>query len=260
LDKIWKQYAAQDGIGIKEFGRLAHDGLLLEGKLEEYEQAFNAVDEGEGIISREKLGELFAGLGKPLSSQELDKIVDEADVGHDGIDFADFLGLARTHLDLAEVVRYMETTPKRLQASDHTNEGMLGHVSMVHSETEVNAIVASGKDVVVKLAFTWCRPCKAFAPRYEKFAKVYKDTTFLKIVGNENESCKHYAKEVLRARISPMFAAYSDGKLVITWNGANNQRFVDKMEQSLPSAKQFSKEREAAVAADATLAPAVPAK
>ena len=54
--------------------------------------------------------------------QELDQIVAEADVGrnlgkgsclllscrpacasgHDGIDFADFLGLARTHLDLAE--------------------------------------------------------------------------------------------------------------------------------------------------------------
>ena len=38
-------------------------------------------------------------------------------------------------------------------------------------------------------------PWKAFAPRYEKYAKVYKETTFLKIVGNENESCKHYAKE-----------------------------------------------------------------
>lgn len=55
-------------------------------------------------------------------------------------------------------------------------------------------------------------------------------------MGNENESCKHYAKEVLRAKISPMFAAYSNGplgskrprgglrKLVKTWNGANNKR------------------------------------
>lgn len=55
------------------------------------------------------------------------------------------------------------------------------------------------EDAVVKLAFTWCRPCKAFLPRYEKFAKIYHKTRFLKIVGNENESCKHYAKEVLHA-------------------------------------------------------------
>jgi hypothetical protein len=30
----------------------------------------------------------------------------------DGIDFADFLGLAREHLDLAEVVKYLETPPQ----------------------------------------------------------------------------------------------------------------------------------------------------
>ena len=143
--------------------------------------------------------------------------------------------------------------------------------------------------------------------------------------------------QVLRARISPMFAVYSEGKLVSTWNGAglklaclpalsphvyrllgsqgrqpqdggehvsaersarmlkhtavlhlvpgaNNQRFMDKMEEFLPSARRLikdpctgvdeqlsdppafrsdrrcKKEREAAVAADATLAPAVPSR
>lgn len=30
----------------------------------------------------------------------------------DGIDFADFLGLAREHLDLAELVKYLETPPQ----------------------------------------------------------------------------------------------------------------------------------------------------
>ena len=32
------------------------------------------------------------------------------------------------------------------------------------------------------------------------------------------------------AKISPMFAAYSGGKLVKTWHGANNKRFVTNME------------------------------
>lgn len=40
--------------GLKEFGRLAHDGLLLEGKVEEYEKAFSGVDvEGKGVISKD---------------------------------------------------------------------------------------------------------------------------------------------------------------------------------------------------------------
>lgn len=259
LDSIYKQYATKDGIGLKEFGKLAHDGLLLEGKLEEYERAFAGVDRsGDGVISKAELGELFAGLGKKITAAELDKIVDEADVGHDGIDLADFLGLARVHLDLSEVLRYLETHPVQssaIDASEDMTHGDLVGVTTVHSEAELERIIQSGGDAVVKLAFTWCRPCKAFAPRYEKFAKIYGKTRFLRIVGNENESCKHYARDVLRAKISPMFAAYSKGELVATWNGANNARFVDKMEEFLPSARECSKERQAAVAADKELAP-----
>jgi len=255
LDQIYEQYAKRDGIGLKEFGRLAHDGLLLEGKVEEYEKAFSGVDvEGKGVISKDALGKLFEGLGMPMSNAELTHIVDEADVDHDGIDFADFLGLAREHLDLAEVVKYLETPPQP-PSDEHEgdSDSVLGHINMVHSEAELYAMIGD-EDAVVKLAFTWCRPCKAFLPRYEKFAKIYHKTRFLKIVGNENESCKHYAKEVLHAKISPMFAAYKGGKLVKTWHGANNKRFVTNMEAMLPSAKTYAKEREAAQAEDDTLA------
>lgn len=89
-----------------------------------------------------------------------------------------------------------------LSATTKEHEGdsdsVLGHINTVHSEAELYAMIGD-EDAVVKLAFTWCRPCKAFLPRYEKFAKIYHKTRFLKIVGNENESCKHYAKEVLHA-------------------------------------------------------------
>lgn len=255
LDRIYEQYAKKDGIGLKEFGRLAHDGLLLEGKVEEYEKAFSGVDvDDQGVITKETLGKLFEGLGKPMSNQELTRIVDEADVDHDGIDFADFLGLAREHLDLAEVVKYLETPPEPpLAEHEGDSDSILGHINEVHSEAELLAMIG-GQDAVVKLAFTWCQPCKAFLPRYQKFAKIYPKTRFLKIVGNENESCKHYAKEVLHAKISPMFAAYCGGKLVKTWHGANNKRFVTNMEATLPTAKSYVQEREAAQAADDSLA------
>ena len=38
----------------QEFGRLAHDGLLLEGKVEEYEKAFSGVDvDDQGVITKD---------------------------------------------------------------------------------------------------------------------------------------------------------------------------------------------------------------
>ncbi len=36
-----------------------------------------------------------------------------------------------------------------------------------------------------------------------------------------------------KAKISPMFAAYKGGKLVKTWHGANNKRFVTNMEAGM---------------------------
>lgn len=136
-----------------------------------------------------------------------------------------------------------------------TEEVDKGNVLILHSEEEINDLVAKGEDVVVKLAFTWCRPCKAFWPKYVKYADVYSKTRFVKIVGNENASCKHYAREVLKAKISPLFAVYSKGALVSSWHGANNGRFIRNMEEFLPSAKERAAEREDAVAADSSLAP-----
>lgn len=261
VDGIYARYAKEDGIGPKELSQLAKDGLLLEGRLQEYEQAFNFVDtDGDGLVTREDIGSLFEKLGRTTSPEELDAIVDAADVGHDGIDLADFLGLARTHLDLGEVLRYVAKHPRpaaELPPMDpnYVPDTPLGEVLLVHSEAELNSVVAAGGDVIVKLAFTWCRPCKAFWPKYRKFAKIYGNTRFVKIVGNENESCKHYACDVLHARISPMFATYSNGVLVSTWTGANNKKFIENIESNLPSAEEMATARDAAVSADSSLAP-----
>lgn len=267
VEDIFQQYATEgEGIGIHEFARLARDGLLLKGQVQDYEKAFNAIDEeGTGVITRDDLGRLFAGLGHTLPAEELDAIVEEADVAHDGIDLADFLGLAREHLKLGEVLRYLQTSPRK--ADDHSlpvdldspilaGDAGLGEITELHDEAALNTIVSSGADVVVKLAFTWCRPCKSFKPRYEKFSRLYKGTRFLRIVGNENESTKHYARDVLHAKISPMFAAYSGGKLVDTWTGANNARFIEHLEQHLPSAARHAEDRLEAVASDKEIAPA----
>jgi len=264
VENVYKQYAQGDGISLSDFARLERDGLLLEGKLDEYEQAFAAMDiAGTGLITRECLGKLFAGLGRVLSAKELDRIVDEADVAHDGIDFADFLGLARTHLELRETLRYLETHPTPdaglpvdLSSPEFGPEASLGEVTTVHGEAELNAIIGNGADAIVKLAFTWCRPCKAFWSKFRKYASIYRNTRFVKIVGNENQYCKHYARDVLHANNSPYFAVYTKGKLVRTWYGPQTGRFIENIEEHLESAGALALEREVAVAADPALAPA----
>jgi len=133
-----------------------------------------------------------------------------------------------------------------------------GKVTEVISEEDLNALVATGKDVVVKLAFTWCRPCKGFWPKFQKYARIYSNTIFVRIVGNANASCKQYAQQVLKAKISPMFAAYSGGRLVKTWTGANNQRFVENIEESLATARECELTREAEVLVDESIAPVAP--
>mmetsp|Transcript_41281 Transcript_41281/g.95014 ORF Transcript_41281/g.95014 Transcript_41281/m.95014 type:complete len:384 (+) Transcript_41281:74-1225(+) len=252
VQRLYSQYATTEGVGLREFAKLSRDGLLLKGKLEEYEAAFTAIDQvGDGVITRAELGQAFAALGHVMAADELDRIVEEADVGHDGIDFADFLGLAREHLDLAEVLQYVAASP--LKPSDHLPVDLssaefqpgagLGEVTTVHGEAELDAILRTGDDVVVELAFTWCRPCKAFWPKYQRLSQQYRWTRFVKIVGNENESCKHFAREVLQAKISPMFAAYSQGSLVKTWTGANLDRFVSSIEAFLPTARAATSSR-----------------
>jgi len=255
VDSVYTQYATKNGIGLWEFINIASDGLLLKGRLEEYEKAFAAIDkDGDGVLTWEDLNQLFAGLGAPA---EFDRILDEAglpprrglQLGFDGLDFADFVGLARTRLDFAKVLENIITKtsslsklPVDMAPPPVAPDGSLGTVTTVHSKTEIDAIVASGADTVVELAFTWCQSCNGFWPEYTNFAKDYSSIRFLKIVGNENESTGQYAEELMKMadRIAPLFAAYSKGKLVIMWSGANKDRFSSTMEEFVQIAGQKS--------------------
>lgn len=110
-------------------------------------------------------------------------------------------------------------------------------VTTVESEEELLNLISDGRDTVVKLSFPYCRPCKKFWSKYQKFAAIYSETRFVRIVGNLNDSCQHYHKEVLKAKKSPMFAVYCGGSLVGTWTGINDEHFVKNLEELLPTAR-----------------------
>lgn len=57
------------------------DGLLVEGKLEEYLRAFEAVDtSGNGLIGASEIQSLFEKLGQPIKGDKVAKIMDSYDV------------------------------------------------------------------------------------------------------------------------------------------------------------------------------------
>eukprot|EP00414_Alexandrium_minutum_P006571 CAMPEP_0113818594 /NCGR_PEP_ID=MMETSP0328-20130328/318_1 /TAXON_ID=39455 /ORGANISM="Alexandrium minutum" /LENGTH=194 /DNA_ID=CAMNT_0000786529 /DNA_START=33 /DNA_END=617 /DNA_ORIENTATION=- /assembly_acc=CAM_ASM_000350 len=117
----------------------------------------------------------------------------------------------------------------------------LGRVSTIERADELEAMIADGSDVLVKLTFPWCRPCRYFADKYQKLASIYKSTHFVRVSANRDEAMKRYAQE-LKIEQTPMFAAYSGGRLVATWTGANAERFVKSIEHALPTAEgKFTK-------------------
>ena len=90
------------------------DGVLLEGKLEEYRTAFNAVDNGgNGTISATEIAQLFESLGTPLSYDKLVRMMAKYDIDKSGqIDFWEFLRMFRDELlDLKEILEYIKMQP-----------------------------------------------------------------------------------------------------------------------------------------------------
>jgi thioredoxin 1 len=44
---------------------------------------------------------------------------------------------------------------------------------------------AGQKLVIVNFSATWCGPCKAFAPTYERMSSEFSDVVFVKVMENE---------------------------------------------------------------------------
>lgn len=61
-------------------GEQVQDGVLLDGKLEEYQRAFQLVDTtGNGTLGAGEIAQLFKALGQPLSPTKLFKIMEQYD-------------------------------------------------------------------------------------------------------------------------------------------------------------------------------------
>lgn len=237
LDAVMKAYDVDNSgtITFDEFLKLAQDGILLEGTLEEYENAFKAVDSsGNGTIGANELAELFGKLGQPVSMEKLVEIMQKYDKDESGqIDFPEFLLMFRDKLfDVKALHNFL--TPGELKELKSVIVAPEGGISLIFSEEELDEVLRRNANVVLFSGLTWCRPCKAMQRPYQKLATLYNGAVFLKLFGNANANTKRLFKERLLIRSTPCFMIFRNGELVYTQTGSNKVKLETALREHLP--------------------------
>eukprot|EP01024_Parvocaulis_polyphysoides_P061484 TRINITY_DN6811_c0_g5_i1.p1 TRINITY_DN6811_c0_g5~~TRINITY_DN6811_c0_g5_i1.p1 ORF type:complete len:409 (+),score=55.72 TRINITY_DN6811_c0_g5_i1:62-1288(+) len=234
-------------ISFDEFVKLCEDGILLEGTLQEYEDAFKSADaSSNGKLGATELARLFQNLGEPLTYEELVKVMMKYDKDESGqIEFEEFLRMFRDKaLKLDDMLDYIKMVPKQSSQDGGTLVQPIprkhqvshpGQVMMIFSEEELNELLADGADklAVIFAGLTWCRPCKAIQRPYQKLAEAYNDVKFIKFYGNANDDTKNLFKNRLKVRASPSFFFIRNGEIVSSHTGANKTKLETNLRKAL---------------------------
>lgn len=117
VDAIFELYDKDRNgtISFDEFVHLAEDGVLLEGKLHEYECVFNTLDtDNDGTLSATEIRAAMRQLGAPeITMSHVREMLTTYDKDGNGeIDFHEFLRMFRSQLlDLHDVLEFLGMPP-----------------------------------------------------------------------------------------------------------------------------------------------------
>jgi len=105
-------------------------------------------------------------------------------------------------------------------------------VKVINSLPEFRDIINSGKPVVIDFWATWCGPCKAISPIFEKFSErdEFKDVDFYKVDTDLNDG--EIAQEV-GIRAMPTFIFFQAGNKIDELVGANPQGLENLVRKAL---------------------------
>ena len=91
-------------------------------------------------------------------------------------------------------------------------------VQVVETKAAFDALVASGKTVVVDFTATWCGPCQKIGPVFASMAEEDKsDTTYIKVDVDDNSD----TAEACGISAMPTFQIYKGGDKVAEMRGAD---------------------------------------
>ncbi|GAA5968169.1 hypothetical protein JCM11641_003756 [Rhodosporidiobolus odoratus] len=92
-------------------------------------------------------------------------------------------------------------------------------INVISSLSELNKLLTTRKDRLTVIDFhaTWCGPCKAIAPTFEKFSQQYRNVTFVKVdVDAAQDIARAYSVSAM-----PTFVFIKDERNVLQVRGAN---------------------------------------
>lgn len=233
VDKILSVYD-ENGSGTlqySQFKNLAKDGVLLQGTVQQYSDAFSKVDsDGDGLISAQELATMFGNVDSNVDKARIEQEFKDYDISDSGkIGFHAFLRMFRRHLlDIESVIRFMHTPlPENSGGAASSLKMRPGEVREIESEEELDQLMVSDERLTILLAgFTWCRPCRALLLPYGKLAERYKDEAkFIKFYGNANENTKVLFRDRLKARATPTICFFNQqGEMTHQHSGGNKQK------------------------------------
>ncbi len=131
-------------------------------------------------------------------------------------------------------------------------------VSLIHTELEFDTMMeeeaTSGRLLVLEVGFSFCTPCKAFAPVYKATAARFPAARFAVMSGNENGDTVRVGRDRLGVTGSPAFFFYKNGVLLHKFSGAKEDQLLAAIEAHIGEGAPAAAEGGAARAKDAVAA------
>lgn len=266
VDQLFDKYAADgSAIPFEGFKSLAEDGVLLQGRLSEYQALFETCPSFDsGTVTPACIDGLAGRLEKPLTPNQVSEAL-RANVGGgderggDRLSFGDFLRLFKDKLlDLHQITEYLkleeEPAPEisdeeAAAAANLVPDLQPGKPYVIDSSEKFDAVLALHPDklVVLLAGLSWCRPCKSLTRPLEKLAEHYRDgAVFLKILGDTNDNTKRFFKNRLSVKATPHLSFHRNGKNAYSRTGANKtlleealRRFYNTDKYDLPDSMLY---------------------
>jgi len=206
------------------------------------------------LKTRDEVAKIRAALGTQLGASpqkitetQLRKVFDECDVSQKGtVSYSELAGAVKAlgviipKEEMRELMTDVFESSKdrdKLSFDEFTRWWRemvpVSSIEFLQTAAEFDQVLAeetpSNRLVVLQVGFTFCRPCKAFEPRYKEFAQEFSDARFLKIYGNGNRDMTHLARKRLTITATPTFYMFRKGEEVNRHSGASAFKFEQNL-------------------------------
>ncbi|KIY50532.1 thioredoxin [Fistulina hepatica ATCC 64428] len=102
----------------------------------------------------------------------------------------------------------------------------MGNVKPITSFDEFTTLINSGKTVIIDFWATWCGPCRAISPIFERLSEEEAFATagveFYKVDVDEQQQIS----EEVKIKAMPTFIAFKDGNVIEQMIGANPNQLM----------------------------------